>query len=327
MPRGYPVCCWFIVVVLTNAGCIEKPLRAARTGDVAAEPKAQTKAAAPVLLASAAQTPTPQDQRPLDLPPPPPPAKSQSASEPPRDTAPPPAATPVNPNVETTPADASVNLHRILKQAESECANLDSYICRMTKREVVNGSAKPEEIIRFMFRKQPFSLYFRWIGKECSGREVVYVKGKFENKLHIRQSPGSATMALAPDNFLVKRSSRHPITEAGVCAIVDMYASGVAAFDKGQHPLRYLGVVKRQDFDEGTQLEGIEEDLVPGADPNLPRGGRRQLYFNTANHLPALVITRDERGQEVEYYRFDRFQSRVRLDDDDFDPEKLFGKK
>ena len=134
-------------------------------------------------------------------------------------------------------------------------------------------------------------------------------------------------MALAPDSFLVKRSSRHPITEAGVCAIVDMYASGVAAFDKGQHPLRYLGIVTRQDFDEGTQLEGVEEDLGPGADPNLPRGGRRQLYFNTANHLPALVITRDERGQEVEYYRFDRFQSRVRLDDDDFNPEKLFGKK
>jgi hypothetical protein len=134
-------------------------------------------------------------------------------------------------------------------------------------------------------------------------------------------------MALAPDSFLVKRSSRHPITEAGVCAIVDMYASGVAAFDKGQHPLRYLGVVKRQDFDEGTQLEGVEEDLAPGTDPSLPRGGRRQLYFNTANHLPALVITRDDRGQEVEYYRFDRFQSRVRLDDDDFNPEKLFGKK
>src|SRR5260370_34470738 len=97
-------------------------------------------------------------------------------------------------------------------------------------------------------------------------------------------STGSAAMALVPDSFLVKRSSRHPITEAGVTAIVEMFAGAVAAYDKGQHQLRYLGVAKRPDFDEGTQLEGVEEDLAPGADPNLPRGGRRQLYFNTANH-------------------------------------------
>jgi hypothetical protein len=178
----------------------------------------------------------------------------------------------------------------------------------------------------FKFRKQPFSIYFKWIGTTNNGREVVYVKGKYEGKLHIRMSPGSADMALAPDSFLVRRSSRHPVTEAGVCAIVEMYAAAVAAFEKGQHRLRYLGVSKRPDFDDGATLEGVEEDLAPGADPNLPRGGRRQLYFNVATRLPVLVITKDERGQEVEYYRFDRFQTRVKLDDDDFNPDKLFGK-
>jgi hypothetical protein len=315
-----------IVIVSAIAGCVENPLRPAQVGQRPAPGSAEAREPAPVRLVSATQTPAAQEPRPLDLPPPPPPAKPQAAVEPPRDTTPPPA-TPITPVVESVSPDPAVNLRRLLKAAESETANLDSYICRMTRREVVNGSAKPEELIRFMCRKQPFSIYFRWIGKESNGREVVYVKGKYENKLHIRMSPGSPPMALAPDSFLVKRSSRHPITEAGVCAIVEMFAGAVAAFDKGQHPLRYLGVVKRPDFDEGTLLEGVEEDLAPGADPNLPRGGKRQLYFNSANHLPALVITRDERGQEVEYYRFDRFQSRVKLDDKDFDPELLFGRK
>jgi hypothetical protein len=317
-----------IVFISTIAGCVEKPLRPAQPAPIAAVTSAQTTESAPVRLASAAQTPATQDPRPLDLPPPPPPAaKPQSAGEPPRDIAPPPAATPIPPVGESVSTDPAANFRRLLKAAESETANLDSYICRMTRREVVNGSAKPEELIRFMCRKEPFSLYFRWIGKENNGREVVYVKGKYESKLHIRMSPGSTPMALAPDSFLVRRSSRHPITEAGVCAIVDMFSATVAAYDKGQHPLRYLGVVKRPDFDEGTQLEGIEEDLAPGGDPNLPRGGKRQLFFNCTNHLPALVVTRDERGQEVEYYRFDRFQSRVKLDDKDFDPDQLFGKK
>jgi hypothetical protein len=274
-----------------------------------------------VRLASAAQTP--QDSRPLDLPPPP---KPQDASLPPPDAIPPPTP-PMAPSVESPTPDAAGNIRRLLKQAESECGALDSYICRMTRRETVNGSPNPEEIMLFKFRKQPFSIYFKWIGTTNNGREVVYVKGKYEGKLHIRMSPGSADMALAPDSFLVRRSSRHPVTEAGVCAIVEMYAAAVAAFEKGQHSLRYLGVSKRPDFDDGATLEGVEEDLAPGADPNLPRGGHRQLYFNVATRLPVLVITKDERGQEVEYYRFDRFQTRVKLDDDDFNPDKLFGKK
>ncbi|MFO0929094.1 MAG: hypothetical protein U0736_19080 [Gemmataceae bacterium] len=39
-----------------------------------------------------------------------------------------------------------------------------------------------------------------------------------------------------------------------------------------------------------------------------------------------LVACWDERGQEVEYYRYDRLQAGVRLDDSDFDPERLWGK-
>ncbi|HMF12915.1 MAG TPA: DUF1571 domain-containing protein [Gemmataceae bacterium] len=245
---------------------------------------------------------------------------------PPPDTAPPPAPPPA-PSVETPSTDGMANIRRLLKQAEGECATLHSYICRMTRRETVNGSPKPEEMMLFKFRKQPFSIYFKWIGTESKGREVVYVKGRYEDKLHILMSPGGTPMALAPDSFLIRRSSRHPVTEAGVCSIVEKFATAVAAADKGAHALRYLGTTKRPDFDEGTTLEGVEEDLTAAADPNLPRGGRRQLYFNTANRLPALVITKDDRGQEVEYYRFDRFQARVKLDDDDFNPAKLFGKK
>ena len=35
----------------------------------------------------------------------------------------------------------------------------------------------------------------------------------------------------------------------------------------------------------------------------------------------------DDGGQEVEYYWFDRIQYPVRLDDDDFNPDKLRGKR
>jgi hypothetical protein len=341
MLRG---CCqlgWLVGLILLGSGCLNNsgqlapfkpdypkrallPSNSGATNESAGQKGSGSEAfrdTSSVRVASAVQTQ--QDSRPPDLPPPP---KPQEASLPPPDTPPPPAPPPA-PSVETSSTDGAANIRRLLKQAEGECATLHSYICRMTRRETVNGSPKPEEMMLFKFRKQPFSIHFKWIGNESKGREVVYVKGRYEDKLHVLMSPGGTSMALAPDSFLIRRSSRHPVTEAGVCSIVEKFAAAVAAADKGAHALRYLGTTKRPDFDEGTTLEGVEEDLTSAADPNLPRGGRRQLYFNTANHLPALVVTKDERGQEVEYYRFDRFQARVKLDDDDFNPAKLFGKK
>ena len=48
------------------------------------------------------------------------------------------------------------------------------------------------------------------------------------------------------------------------------------------------------------------------------------MLMDPATRFPALVITQDETGREVEYYCFDRFQFPVRLDDDDFNPDKLW---
>jgi hypothetical protein len=60
----------------------------------------------------------------------------------------------------------------------------------------------------------------------------------------------------------------------------------------------------------------------------LPHGGRRWLFFDTVSHLPVLMITHDDKDHEAEYYCYDRIQYPVKLDDLDFDPEKLWpGKK
>ena len=37
-----------------------------------------------------------------------------------------------------------------------------------------------------------------------------------------------------------------------------------------------------------------------------------------------LVVTYDNRNQEVEYYLYDRLQTPVKLDGDDFNPDKLW---
>jgi hypothetical protein len=42
--------------------------------------------------------------------------------------------------------------------------------------------------------------------------------------------------------------------------------------------------------------------------------------------MPALIITLDENGKEVEYYRYDRYLLNPHLDDDDFNPDKVWAK-
>ena len=50
------------------------------------------------------------------------------------------------------------------------------------------------------------------------------------------------------------------------------------------------------------------------------------MFDAAKNHLPALVITTDDRGHEVEYYLHDRYIYPAPLDDKDFDPDVLWGK-
>ncbi len=83
---------------------------------------------------------------------------------------------------------------QLLQQAAARCATLDSYIVRLTRREFHQDKAQPEEIMLFMFRKDPWSVHFKWLGETARGREVVYVKGKYENKIHTKLAAGDAPL-------------------------------------------------------------------------------------------------------------------------------------
>jgi hypothetical protein len=235
------------------------------------------------------------------------------------------------------PAVAESKLRRLHRLAAEEYARMDGYILRLTRREQVNGKDQPKEIIRVQFRKEPWSVHFVWIEGDAKGREVVYVKGRYDNKLHTRLGPNDGNLvmrpgsrvALAPDSPMVRNSSRHNITEAGVGSLIERFGALVEANAKGDKrwgTLTYLGPQKRPEFD--VPVEAAEQVIPPGADKDLPRGGRRLWMFDAAkNHLPALIVTTDDRGHEVEYYLHDRYIYPVQLDDKDFDPDALWGKQ
>jgi hypothetical protein len=223
-----------------------------------------------------------------------------------------------------------VQLRALYHQAAEQYATMDSYIARMRRREQVNGRDKPEELLLFKFRKQPYSVYFKWLGPESAGREVIYVQGQQGSLIHtllaagdMPFAPAGRRMDLPPDNIFVRSASRHAITEAGIGNLVESFGKLVATQDRGRSgSLKYLGRQRRPEF--STDLEVVEQVVMPGTEQQLPAGGRRWWMFDPASHLPILIITQDAGGHEVEYYCYDRLQFPVHLDNDDFNPDKLW---
>lgn len=266
-----------------------------------------------------------------------------AANVPPPDGKPPAPETKVVPPVPATEPQTSAPMlampsgplarpWALYRLAAERYATMDSYIVRLRRRETVNGKDKPNETLLLKFRKQPWSVYFKWLDGDGQGREVTYVKGRYDGKLHTLLAagdmpfmPAGKRIALPPDSPFVRASSRHSITEAGIGALIDLYAQALEAVEKGEPKagtMKYMGLVKRNDLPE--PLECVEQTIPPGAESLLPRGGRRLWLFDPVSHLPSVVITHDATGHEVEYYAYDRFQFPVHLDDADFDPDKLW---
>lgn len=198
---------------------------------------------------------------------------------------------------------------------------------------MVGDKSRPEELILGKFRKEPFSVYLKWVGEEGRNREICYVKGRYEDAIHTMMSPtdlflfAGKHMKFSPDNPLVKSNSRYPVSEAGLGPLIQRFhrlTTAMEANDPREGTAKYLGTLKRPEFDE--PVDGVLQTLPAKSDPNLPAGGQRFWFFDRTHGLPVLIVTLDERDREVEYYCHDRIQGPANLDDDDFNPYRMWKK-
>src|SRR5262249_8212236 len=149
--------------------------------------------------------------------------------------------------------------------------------------EVIGSTSRPDELICCTIRREPFSVHMKWIGKEAQGREVIYAKGRFEDKIHTRIAAGDVPlmpagkhMSFAVDSILVKSNSRHSITEGGIGSIIARVTRVVDANERGDTrsgTVKYLGLIKRPEFE--AKGEAIQHIIPPRVDPLLPAGGQR----------------------------------------------------
>jgi Protein of unknown function (DUF1571) len=125
------------------------------------------------------------------------------------------AASPT-PKADESPLDQPL---RLLAEAQQVYAQVHSYECILISQERINGKLLPEKVTQMTFRKNPFSVYMKWLApKEDAGQEVCFVTGRYQNMMRVLPGGGAKMFgwqSIAVDSPQVLQHSRHKITEAG----------------------------------------------------------------------------------------------------------------
>ena len=246
-----------------------------------------------------------------------------------------PAAGPVPPV--QTGTDDCLAVRKLLDASQKRCADLAGFEARLVKREVVNGKSLPQDEIVYKLRMSPLSVSMKVLSAEGQGREVMYVQGQFDNKIHVVTGKGDHPIMGAgyktdmdPDSKTATAKSRYRIYEAGFGRTLAGLTKALNPPDGGGPTVKALGLVQRKEMPYA--LEGVEVAIRAGEDPTLAKGGKRQVYFDpkpdSPGYLyPILVVTADAEGKEVEYYFFDQLKVPCGLTDADWNPATLGKKK
>lgn len=124
-------------------------------------------------------------------------------------------------------------LGAMLCDAKTAMGKVRDYTCTFTRQERIGGTLGAEQVGELKVRVQPASAVMRIVKPEAaSGLEMLYVSTKREGKIRYRSGglKGTQSVVAADDSKLLSEN-RHPVTQLGIGATVDLVA-GIAAREK-----------------------------------------------------------------------------------------------
>ncbi len=310
------------------------PQRSAVAPSSAPKPPSDTviRATVPAVTPPGAPEPEQETKAPAD-----PDRPSPSKSEPPDRLRPPAVRRAIDDSSPSQPQSNEAKLRELHRQAAAKYEGMQDYIARFRRREFVNGKQQPDELMLVRFKK-PFSIYFKWLeGGAFEGREAIYVEGRFNNEIQTKTGRGDVIsgmrVSVPPHSEKATKTSRRTIDEAGLGNLVRRFGNVLAAQESGARtfgPLHYAGRQQRPECP--LPMECAVQQVPPGVEKHLPRGGTRYWFFNAdpqakEHALPTLIVTLDENRREVEYYCHDRLNINVGLRPEEFEPDLVWAKE
>jgi hypothetical protein len=173
---------------------------------------------------------------------------------------------------------------RLIAEAQQAYMTVYSYECVLISQERVNGKLQPQKVMQMTFRKNPFSVYMKWLApKEDLGQEVCFVEGRNQNAMKVLPAglfKGMGWKTIQINDPMVMQHSRHTIMEAGFGNWIDRFGKSWAAE-------RITGKTQVQTAEyEYNKRRCIRVETIHTARDRLSYCYRTVIYFDVEKHLP-----------------------------------------
>jgi hypothetical protein len=234
----------------------------------------------------------------------------------------------VNPSASIGNAESGSDTITQAKQAIADCrarfTRVHDYTCTFHKRERIGGKLVSPHVMNMKARTSPTSIYFRF-QKPNKGREAIYVAGRNSGRV-VAHDVGigkllAGTMNLDPLGSMAMEDCRHPITEAGIGALIDTVAKHWnAELKAGESQVAF-----NESMRIGPHTCTMIESVHPLPHPNY-LFHKVRLYIDHEHGLPIRFEAYDwpkKPGAEpelMEEYSYLDLKTNVGLTERDFDP-------
>jgi outer membrane lipoprotein-sorting protein len=192
---------------------------------------------------------------------------------------------------------------------------VSDYTCRLDKRVKKDGILY-EDLAIYVKYKKPKHYYFRWDRGSEKGREVIFVAGKYNDKLVAH--PGGIlqfmTFHLDPEGRLAMQRNRHSLQHSGMEKIIYLIESNYQrAREKGLDAIQYIGE---------DRIDGRDTWIVEGRFPaNQDFYAHRVIVtIDKTMALPVMVSIFDWSEGLIEEYVFRDLKINIGFTENDFDP-------
>jgi uncharacterized protein DUF1571 len=206
---------------------------------------------------------------------------------------------------------------QLLLGMEAAYARVTRYTALFVRQEVVGGVPRPREEALLKWER-PGLLYLRWTAGPPAGREILFVPGRDDGRMLVRE-PGLlrrfATIVMAPDSPRVLEESRHPVTDIGIGRLIDLVLSDTRrAAQAGELTVHDHGMARGP-----GGLERRLEAVFPRGRERGYAGHRLVLMLAADSGLPVRAIVHDRDGGVIADYAYRDLDLDAELTAADFD--------
>ena len=202
--------------------------------------------------------------------------------------------------------------------------SINDYSCVFHKHERIGGQLVAPHIMTMKARTRPSSIYFKF-HQPNRGREAIFVPEKNEGKI-VAHEPGmlkvlAGTMILDPAGSMAMEENRHPITEAGIGALIETV---IDRWDAELDPSESL-VEIHPHAKVGHRACTMIDTVHPSQSPSF-RFHKVKVFIDHEHGVPIRFEAYDwpkapgEKPELVEEYTYSDLKTDIGLSDLDFDP-------